>query len=67
MLISVDEGQFLGLPERQVFVLNSVFYTDGRALLANARKGVVLHHFNFHKPVKDIQFSPDGQYASLSL
>ncbi|KAF5310900.1 hypothetical protein D9619_008181 [Psilocybe cf. subviscida] len=34
---------------------------DGRALLVNARRGVVLHHINFKKPVKDIQFSPDGQ------
>ncbi|KIJ06417.1 hypothetical protein PAXINDRAFT_140652, partial [Paxillus involutus ATCC 200175] len=31
---------------------------DGRALLVNFRRGVVLHHFNFQKPVKDVQFSP---------
>ena len=29
----------------------------------NAKRGVVLHHFNFQKPVKDIQFSPDGRYV----
>ena len=36
---------------------------DGRALLVNAKRGVVLHHFNFQKPVKDIQFSPNGLYV----
>ena len=34
---------------------------DGRALLVNARRGVILHHFNFKKTVKDIKFSPDGR------
>jgi periodic tryptophan protein 2 len=24
---------------------------------------VVLHHFNFKKPVRDIKFSPDGKYV----
>ena len=41
--------------------------TDGRALLVNARRGVVLHHFNFHKPVKDIQFSPNGSCVMLHI
>ncbi|KAF9239823.1 WD40-repeat-containing domain protein [Melanogaster broomeanus] len=36
---------------------------DGRALLVNFRRGIVLHHFNFQKPVKDIQFSPDGKHV----
>jgi periodic tryptophan protein 2 len=36
-------------------------FADGRALLVNFRRGVVLHHFNFKKPVKDIKFSPDGK------
>ncbi|KAF9500274.1 WD40 repeat-like protein [Pleurotus eryngii] len=39
---------------------------DGRALLVNFRRGVVLHHFNFHKPVKDVQFSPDGNYIAVT-
>ncbi|KIM91497.1 hypothetical protein PILCRDRAFT_810776 [Piloderma croceum F 1598] len=39
---------------------------DGRALLVNFRRGVILHHFNFHKPVKDIKFSPDGKYISVT-
>ena len=34
---------------------------DGRALMVNARRGVVLHHFHFQKPVKDVKFSPDGR------
>ncbi|XP_006463359.1 hypothetical protein AGABI2DRAFT_186957 [Agaricus bisporus var. bisporus H97] len=39
---------------------------DGRALLVNAKRGVVLHHFNFKKPVKDIKFSPDGKYIAAT-
>ncbi|KAG6817113.1 hypothetical protein H0H87_012634 [Tephrocybe sp. NHM501043] len=39
---------------------------DGRALLVNFRRGVVLHHFNFKKPVKDIKFSPDGKYIAVT-
>ncbi|KDQ58678.1 hypothetical protein JAAARDRAFT_34512 [Jaapia argillacea MUCL 33604] len=39
---------------------------DGRALLVNFRRGVVLHHFNFHKPVKDVKFSPDGKYIAVT-
>ncbi|PFH50639.1 hypothetical protein AMATHDRAFT_75524 [Amanita thiersii Skay4041] len=40
--------------------------SDGYALLVNFRRGVVLHHFNFHKPVKDIKFSPDGKYIAVT-
>ncbi|RPD61329.1 WD40 repeat-like protein [Lentinus tigrinus ALCF2SS1-7] len=39
---------------------------DGRALLVNFKRGVVLHHFNFHKPVKVLKFSPDGRYIAVS-
>ncbi|KAH7887052.1 quinon protein alcohol dehydrogenase-like superfamily [Phlebopus sp. FC_14] len=39
---------------------------DGRALLVNFKRGVVLHHFNFQKPVKDIQFSFDGKYIAVT-
>ncbi|KAH7912190.1 quinon protein alcohol dehydrogenase-like superfamily [Hygrophoropsis aurantiaca] len=39
---------------------------DGRSLLVNFHRGVVLHHFNFQKPVKDIQFSPDGRYIAVT-
>ncbi|KAI0918711.1 U3 snoRNP protein [Taiwanofungus camphoratus] len=34
---------------------------DGRALLVNFKRGVVPHHFNFHKAVKAIKFSPDAK------
>jgi len=40
---------------------------DGRALLVNARRGVILHHFNFHKAVKDIQFSANGSCVMLCI
>ena len=40
---------------------------DGRALVVNARRGVVLRHFNFRKPVKDIQFSPNRLCVMLHL
>lgn len=39
---------------------------DGRALLVNFRRGVVLHHFNFKKPVRDIKFSPNGRYIAVT-
>ncbi|RDX45204.1 WD40 repeat-like protein [Lentinus brumalis] len=39
---------------------------DGRALLVNFKRGVVLHHFNFQKPVKAVKFSPDGRYIAVS-
>ncbi|KAF7325915.1 Small nucleolar ribonucleoprotein complex subunit [Mycena kentingensis (nom. inval.)] len=39
---------------------------DGRALLVNFRRGVVLHHFNFKKSVKDIKFSPDGKFIAAT-
>ena len=57
VLISVDEGACFSSVSAYWF-LNDL---DGRALLVNAKRSVVLHHFNFHKPVKDIKFSPDGK------
>ncbi|KAG1745306.1 WD40 repeat-like protein [Suillus lakei] len=39
---------------------------DGRALLVNFKRGVVLHHFNFQKSVKDIQFSHDGKFIAVT-
>ncbi|KAH9946924.1 WD40 repeat-like protein [Amylocystis lapponica] len=39
---------------------------DGRALLVNFHRGAILHHFNFHKPVKAITFSPDGKYIAAT-
>lgn len=34
---------------------------DGRAVLVNVRKGIVLHHVNFKAPVRAASFSPDGK------
>ncbi|KAK4056898.1 U3 snoRNP protein [Microbotryomycetes sp. JL221] len=39
---------------------------DGRALFVNFRKSVVLHHFNFKKPVKCVKFSPDGKFIAAT-
>ena len=39
---------------------------DGRALLVNYKRGTVLHHFNFQKPVKALSFSPDGRLVVCS-
>ncbi|KAI0763059.1 WD40 repeat-like protein [Trametes elegans] len=39
---------------------------NGRALLVNFKRGAVLHHFNFQKPVQAIKFSPDGRYIAVS-
>jgi periodic tryptophan protein 2 len=39
---------------------------DGRALLVNYRKGVVLNHFNFKSKVVTIVFSPCGKYFAAS-
>ncbi|KAK4688689.1 periodic tryptophan protein 2, partial [Tremellales sp. Uapishka_1] len=39
---------------------------DGRALLVHFRKGTVLHHMNFKKPVQAVSFSPDGKYIAIT-
>ena len=57
VLISVDEGTCFSSASAYWFLNDP----DGRALLVNAKRSVVLHYFNFHKPVKDIKFSPDGK------
>lgn len=31
----------------------------------NFKRGAVLHHFNFQKPVKALKFSPDGKYVII--
>ncbi|KIJ36370.1 hypothetical protein M422DRAFT_140473, partial [Sphaerobolus stellatus SS14] len=38
---------------------------DGRALLVNFKRGVVLHHFNFKKKINAIEFSPDGKRVQV--
>ncbi|KAI8390883.1 WD40 repeat-like protein [Radiomyces spectabilis] len=39
---------------------------DGRALLINFPRRVILHHFNFKAEVRAIQFSPDGRYIAVT-
>jgi len=39
---------------------------DGRALLVNFHKGVVLSHFNFKNVVRCLRFSPDGHHFAVS-
>ena len=39
---------------------------DGRALLINYQKRVILHRHNFKEPVRDIQFSPNGKYIAVT-
>ena len=41
--------------------------SDGRALLVNLYKKVVLHHFNFKQPVYDIKYSPNGRSVQWQL
>ncbi|KAJ3417297.1 hypothetical protein HDV05_005753 [Chytridiales sp. JEL 0842] len=39
---------------------------DGRGLLANFERRVVLHRQNFNEPVRDIQFSPNGKFVAVT-
>lgn len=39
---------------------------DGRALVINLRRRMVLHRFNFKSRVRDVKFSPDGVYIALA-
>ncbi|KAJ3056133.1 hypothetical protein HK097_007965 [Rhizophlyctis rosea] len=39
---------------------------DGRAVLVNFPRRVVLHHHNFKSEVHDLQFSPNGRYLAVS-
>ena len=40
---------------------------DGRSLLINKRRRVLLHHFSFKGPVSTARFSPDGQYIACAV
>lgn len=40
---------------------------DGRSLLINLRRRVVLHHFSFKGPVSAVQFSPDGTLIAAAV
>ncbi|KAL5256599.1 hypothetical protein ACHWQZ_G011746 [Mnemiopsis leidyi] len=39
---------------------------EGRAILINVRKRVLLAHHNFKKPVQAISYSPDGAHIAVS-
>ncbi|KAJ1343120.1 hypothetical protein BSLG_002146 [Batrachochytrium salamandrivorans] len=39
---------------------------DGRALLINFQRQIVLHHHNFKAPVYDLSFSPDGRFIAVT-
>ncbi|EMR10248.1 hypothetical protein PNEG_01517 [Pneumocystis murina B123] len=40
---------------------------DGRAILLNVIKRVVLYHFNFGSIVEDVKFSPCGKYFAVAI
>ncbi|CAG8605898.1 11049_t:CDS:2 [Acaulospora morrowiae] len=40
---------------------------EGRVLLVNFQRRVVLHEFNFKSSVVDVQFSPDGKYFGVAV
>jgi periodic tryptophan protein 2 len=65
ILISVDEGEstLCQLSSPPLMCCND---TDGRSLLVNFRRGIVLHHFNFKKPVNAIEFSPNGSFIAVT-
>ncbi|DBA78910.1 hypothetical protein WJX77_008158 [Trebouxia sp. C0004] len=41
--------------------------TEGKALLINRKRQVLLHHFSFKGPVATAKFSPDGQYIACAV
>ncbi|TPX44060.1 hypothetical protein SeMB42_g03179 [Synchytrium endobioticum] len=40
---------------------------DGKAMLVNFPRKVVLHHFCFKEPVRDVSFSPDGKWIAVTI
>ncbi|OMJ27686.1 Periodic tryptophan protein 2-like protein [Smittium culicis] len=40
---------------------------DGRALLVNFKRRVVIHHFNFKGQARVAEFSPDGSYIAVGV
>ena len=40
---------------------------EGRVLLINLPRRVLLHHFNFKQPVSAVTFSPNGRFFAVAL
>lgn len=40
---------------------------EGKALLINRKRQVLLHHFSFKGPVATARFSPDGQFIACAV
>ena len=40
---------------------------EGKELLINRKRQVLLHHFSFKGPVATAKFSPDGQYTACAV
>lgn len=40
---------------------------EGKALLINRKRQVLLHHFSFKGPVATAKFSPDGQFIACAV
>ncbi|BFZ53112.1 U3 snoRNP protein [Savitreella phatthalungensis] len=55
----------IGLNPRATLLLS--VDDEGRAILVNFRKRTVLHHFNFKGRVRDIKFSPCGNYFACAV
>lgn len=41
--------------------------TEGKALLINRKRQVLLHHFSFKGPVAVARFSPDGKFIACAV
>jgi len=50
-------------PDDSVLIVVDV---QNYALLINFHRGIILHRFRFKKTVRDLQYSPDGQYIAAS-
>ena len=55
LCLSPDGGLLLAIDE------------DGRALLINRRRRVLLHHFTFKAPVAAARFSPNGRFIAAAV
>ena len=71
LLVSVDTGYQIIHFFKQLILNSSLRYllfcfSDGRCVLSNLKRRCVLHHFNFGAKVRDIQFSPSGEFIAVT-